>query len=302
MAGALIAVTIFLSFYQREPAYEGRSLSSWIIEMRNGKHHQKARTVVHHLGTNSIPLLLEWLQRPDRPTPRERLRQAERWVIGWLEGHRWMKPRAWSWEMDWRGSYRALAQGAFLELGPDGKEAIPTLIQWLGRRAGTTNELSEVAGAAFLVLVHMAPASIPPLIEALSSPDDQVWALAAGALARIGPDAKVAIPVLQNRLHDKNPMIRAGAADVIGKLGGDPREFMPIVIETFREPDLEWLDYKLDILLRYKEYAKNAVPLLMELLRKTPESGSVMNKIARDQLKSALRQLDPEALSEKTVE
>ena len=270
--------------------------------MHTSKDNQKARAAVHRLGTNSIPLLLEWLQRPDRPSLKGRFWQAKHAVIGWLEGHRWMKPRSWSREIDWKGSYRPLALAAFRELGPDGKEAIPTLIQFLGRRASTTNEFSEVAGAAYVVLPWMSPASIPPLIEALSSSDDQVAALAAGALAEIGPDAKAAIPVLQKRLNDMNPMMRVGVADVIGKLGADPREFMPIVIEALREPDLENLDYKLGILLRYKEHAKAAVPILIERLRNTPDSGSLPNRIARDQLKGALRQLAPEVLPEPAAE
>jgi hypothetical protein len=263
--------------------------------MREHPGDQEAHAAVHHLGTNSIPLLLEWLQRPDRPSFKGRVWQAEHAVIAWLEGNRWMKPRSWQWEMDWRESYRGLAHGAFEELGADGKEAIPTLIQWLGRKARTTNELDMAAGAAYLVLSRMAPASIPPLIEALSSPDDQVYALAAGALANIGPSANAAIPVLRQRLKATNPMMRVGAADVIGKLGGDPREFMPIVVEALKDPDLEYLDYKVDVLLRYKEHATGAIPILQEQLRNTPDSGSVQNKIAHELLKNTLRQLAPEA-------
>jgi HEAT repeats len=296
LAAVVLGVAALLTLHRSEPSYEGKSLSGWIIEMRDGREQEKARAVVHQLGTNSIPLLLEWLERPDRPSLRERFWQAKHGVIGYLEGHRWMKPREWTWEMDWRGSYRSLAQGAFEEMGPDGREAIPTLIQWLGRKARTTNELDVVAGAAYLVLGHMAPASILPLIDAISTPDDQVYALAAGALANIGPEAKAAIPVLRQRLNHKNPLIRVGAADVIGKIGGDPEEFMPVIVQTLREPDLENLDYVLDILLRYKDHAKGAVPILLELLHSIPESGNLTQRMARDQLKGALGQLAPDAI------
>ena len=302
LASALLAATVMLSLNRSEPSYEGRCLSDWVIAMNDGKDMDRARVVVHHLGTNAIPLLLNWLQRPDRPTLRGRYWQAKQDGFSWLEAHRWITPRPRLWKMDWRASYRSLAQGTFFELGPDGKDAIPTLIQWLGRKARTTNEIDEVAGTAYLILGHMAPASIPPLINALSSSDDQVYALAAGALSNIGPDAKAAIPVLRRRLNHKNPLMRVGAADVIGKIGGDPEEFMPVVVQALREPDLENLDYVLDILLRYKEHAKDAVPALLELLHGIPEPGNLTQRIARDQLKGTLGQLAPDAVAEDRVQ
>lgn len=297
MCGAVSAVVV-ISLYRREPCYEGKALSDWIIEMRKGPPHERARAVVHQLGTNSIPLLLEWLKRPDGPSLKGRYWQAKEGVIGYLERHRWMKPRSWTLEMDWKSSYRALAQGAFEEMGPDGKEAIPTLVQWLGRKAPDTNVLDELAGAAYCVLGRMGPASIPPLIEALSSRDDQVYALAAGALGNIGPDAKAAIPALRRRLSEKDPMMRAGAADVIGKLGGDPDEVVRIVVGTLREVELENLSYVLEVLLRYKKHAQSAVPVLQELLKSIPDSTKLSERMARDQVKAALRTLDTAVLEE----
>jgi hypothetical protein len=287
-----------VSVYRSEPAYEGKSLSDWIVAMNTAhelEDKQEARAAVHRLGSNSIPLLLDWLQRKDTPSLKGRYWQAKYGAIAWLEGHRLLAPKPHLMEMDWKACHRALAQAAFEELGPDGKEAIPTLIQWLGRKAGTTNELDETAGAAYCVLGKLAPASIPALITALSNPDNQVWALAAGALANIGPDARAAIPVLRSRLHDPDHLTRVTAADVIGKLGGDPQEFMPVLIQSLREPDADMLGYKLDVLLHYKDQAKSAVPTLLDLLRSIPDSGSLTNQAMRQDLLNAIRQLDPAA-------
>jgi HEAT repeat protein len=195
--------------------------------------------------------------------------------------------------MDWKGSYRSLAQAALADLGPEADTAIPALIQMLGTKGPTTNDFSPIAGTAYLLLAKMAPASIPPLIDALSSSDLQVYALAAGALGEIGPQAKAAIPVVQRRLADTNVMIRVGAADVLGKLGADPTVFMPALVESLREPDFTFLDYKFEVLLKYKNDARNVVPLLEKILTNAATLGSPTNQYVRQQVTAALRQLQP---------
>ena len=62
------------------------------------------------------------------------------------------------------------------------------------------------------------------------------------------------------------------------------------------------MDYSLDILVRYKEHAKAAVPVLVGILNDTPNSTNPTNRIVRDQVINALRQIDPEALAKARVE
>jgi hypothetical protein len=305
VALGLAIVALAVSVYRSDPAYRGKSLSDWIVAMntaREAEDRQEARAAVHHLGSNSIPVLLDWLQRKERPSLKGRFWQAKSGTISWLESHRLISPKPHSVEMDWKAYYRALAMAAFEELGPDGKEAIPTLIQWLGRKASTTNEMDETAGAAYLVLGKLGPASIPALTAALSNQDVQVWALSAGALANIGPDARAAIPALRPRLRDTNHITRVTAADVIGKLGGDPQEFIPVLIESVREPDdADMLGYKLDVLLHYKDHATNALPILLDRLRGIPDPGSLADRNMRLELLYAIRQLDSAAIQARKV-
>jgi hypothetical protein len=191
-------VAIGLAIYLRgpsEPAYRGRSLSNWIVVTRVHPDDDEARMAVRYLASNSIPLLLDWIKREDRPTPRARIAEAKGRAIAFLERHRVIKPRPHSMFMDWKESYRRLAQWALDALGPEAETAIPALIQMLGTKGPTTNDFSPVAGTAYLLLPKMAPASIPPLIDALSSSDFQVYALAAGALGEIGPQASPSLRV-----------------------------------------------------------------------------------------------------------
>jgi HEAT repeat protein len=190
-----------------------------------------------------------------------------------------------------------MAMWALPELDHAGRtNVIPTLIQMLGDKNHKPDEISRAAGGAYIVLSKMAPESTAPLIEALSSQDVQVWSLAAGALGEIGPDAKAAIPILEKNFKNKDPNIRVGAAGILGKIGGHPNVLLPVVIQSLREVDRFNMN-SLDILVRYKEHAKAAVPLLAGILHDSAISTNPTNRIVRDQVMNALRQIDPEALA-----
>lgn len=289
-------VAIGLAIHPRgpsEPAYRGRTLSDWIVVTRVHPDDEEARMVVRQLASNSIPLLLDWIKREDRPTPRAKIEAAKDRAMAFLERHRVIKPRPHSSFMDWKGSYRSLAQWTLDELGPEAETAIPALVQMLGTKGPTTNDFSPVAGTAYLLLPKMVPASIPPLIDALSSSDFQVYALAAGALGEIGPQARAAIPVLQRRLADTNVMVRVGAARVLDQLGADPTVFMPMLVDSLRDPDFTFLDFKLEVLLKHKDQAGDAVPVLSRILTNAVTLGSPTNQFVRQQVSAALRQLQP---------
>lgn len=72
--------------------------------------------------------------------------------------------------------------------------------------------------------------------------------------------------------------------------------FLPVVIQNLTEVGPMNLDMPLEILLRYKEGAKAAVPALVGILNNTPSSLNSTNTIVRNQVINALRQIDPEAL------
>jgi HEAT repeats len=263
-----------------------------------GPEKEKAHAVVRMLGTDSIPLLLDWLRQEPRPSMTARFDEVRHHVFFWLVGHKVIASRPiTSLPGDFNPSHSAMAMWAMPELGPAGKEtAIPILIQMLGDKKRKPDEISHAAGAAFLVLSQMAPESIDPLIVALSNQDSQVRMLAAGALGEIGPAAKSAIPVLEKGLENKDPNMRVGTAEVIGKLGGDPGSFIPAVVQALPEIDRENMDCALSVLLRYKDHANAAVPVLVDILNKTAHSTNKNDFWVRGDIINALRQIDPSAL------
>lgn len=297
---ALGASAVF-AFLHTQPSFEGRYLSDWIWTMNGseaGPEKEKARAVVSQLGTNSIPLLLKWLRQEDRPSLTGRFDRLRHAVFFWLVRHKLIANRSITSLRDFNPSHSAMAMWALPELDHAGRvAAIPTLIQMLGERNRWPEDIPRAAGGAYIVLSKMAPESTVPLTQALSSHDPQVWALAAGALSEIGPDARAAIPVLEKHLTDKDPLIRVGAAGAISKIGGDPSMFLPVVIQSLTEVGPMNLDTPLEILLRYKERAKAAVPVLVGILNETPSSRNPTNTLVRDQVINALRQIDPEALT-----
>ena len=83
LAGTLFAVSLLgvlvVAFsFRREPVYQGRTLSSWMNAFptswtevgKPGKSHEDqmlAIGAIDHMGTNAIPMFLQWLQAEDTP-------------------------------------------------------------------------------------------------------------------------------------------------------------------------------------------------------------------------------------------
>ena len=112
-----------------EPTYRGRTLSDWIVATRHHPKDDEARLAMRQLASNSIPTLLEWIRREDRPTPKARIAAARDVAVALLERHRIIKPRPHPLSPDLKGSYRFLAKCALEELGPDANDAVPSLVQ-----------------------------------------------------------------------------------------------------------------------------------------------------------------------------
>ncbi|SPE56613.1 conserved exported hypothetical protein [Verrucomicrobia bacterium] len=295
LAVVVASILAGLAAYGSEPSYDGRTLRDWVVAMRTGPDEDQARAVVRRLGTNSIPLLLDWLRRDERPSLTDRLRELKAGVNEWLARRRIIKSRLISMGTEPKPSYRSLGITALQELGPAGQAAIPTLILMLGDKKRKPGQVSEIAGAAYLVLPKMSPESIQPLTAALSSQDLQVYALAAGALSCIGPAARDAIPVLERKLMDKAPVVRVSAAVTIGKLGRNPEAVVPVLAQGFREGDWGTRSYILSVLPQYKENATSAVPALIEVFNATTNLSDLTNRWLHESIMVTLKQIDPEA-------
>jgi hypothetical protein len=292
----VIGVGAWFILAPREPYVEGKRLSDWIQLSQSGKapERETAHLVLHNLGTNHVPILLAWLEEnPEQPPGwKERMKYAYLRVDVWLKQHHLTShplPGAFSNE-PFRMDHFGMALQALPELRPEVKNfAIPLLTE----RLGDKNEW--VIAGALLALPKMVPESIPALIQCVSSGDSQVRAAAADLLGEIGPEAKSAVPTLKSALTDDNPEVRLAAAGSLGKLGCDPALFLPVVIQSLDQAGGDNLDYQLEILARYPNGAKAAVPLLLAILNRTAASTNAADLATHNQVLSTLQSIEPKA-------
>jgi hypothetical protein len=120
----LLFVSAGLLFRQmlqlREPKYEGRSLSSWLIFQEYPKVNAsklQSKIAIHHIGTNAFPVLIGWLaSRTEGPLKIK--------LIQFLEAH----PKI-PFHLQRASEKRFKAARTFQILGPMGKPAVPALIK-----------------------------------------------------------------------------------------------------------------------------------------------------------------------------
>jgi HEAT repeats len=288
---AILALAVWLGLREREPAYEGKSLSQWILAMKDGPDRQKARVVVHRMGTNSLPLLLGWLKRDDELAYTLNPTVLKNQADAWLQSRRLLAVHPLTYPPIGL-SHRYKAMQAFAEMGPDAEAAIPALIKMLGDKRPRSSEFSVVAGSAFMILPKTAPKCVGPLTQALSSPDPQVRMIACAILGQLGGDARSAIPAIRLLREDENARTRLCACGALDELGEDPSEFVPVVVKSLREWTFESLEFQLGILARHPAKAKAAVPLLMGML--TNSAGS-NGPLIRAEVLPILQKIDPDA-------
>src|ERR1017187_9682571 len=135
LAGCVFAVAGLSVFLGREPSFDGKRFSDWIWTMNAkpaGPEKEQARAVVRKLGSNSVPLLLNWLRQEDHPSLIGRFDEVRQRVFFWLVGHKIIANRSITSLRDFNPSRRAMAIWALPELDPTARRsAIPSLIKML---------------------------------------------------------------------------------------------------------------------------------------------------------------------------
>lgn len=155
---------------------------------------------------------------------------------------------------------RSHAIKALGEIGPHAKPALPGLIKALSdansdAAADALHKLGPVAAPALnealkrwdadvrlgfrqkIGLVNAARAlrRIDLLTEALRDENSAVRQTAAGAIGRIGPEAKAAIPALIEALQDKDRSVQQNAMFALERMGSEARAAVPALIEVLKD-------------------------------------------------------------------
>ena len=73
---------------------------------------------------------------------------------------------------------------------------------------------------------------MPAPIEVSKVEEKEVRQTAAGALGKIGPEAKAAVPDLSKALKDEDKYVRQTAVRALGDIGPEARDAVPALIEA----------------------------------------------------------------------
>lgn len=231
----LIAFALALAA-PREPRFEGRRLQEWVADLsdKDSAKQERARQVIRQMGPEAVPFLTQTLNQGE--TVSQRLYRSG------------IFPRRfanWARSMIRREEPLTMGHNAALSLalmGPDAKEAIPTLIQtlrepstWLAQAAGRAlasigpdalPALQQRLGAAgpaempqvMNALGEMGPAAAPIVHDLAKFLSSTHHGYASVALGKIG---HASIPAVSPYLAHTNPVVRFRALVMLQRLGPD---------------------------------------------------------------------------------
>jgi hypothetical protein len=220
----LLGVLWFLGGqFPREPVYRGKALSVWLQSYgpssssgRGSREWSETDDVVRHIGTNSIPVLLQMLREKDTGL---KLR-----LVALAQSQRVIKIHFVP------ATVRNIeASRAFIVLGDAAKDAVPDLMQIYNE-----NNSIESQSAIEDVLSWIGPAAkpaIPLLLRAATNSNNQVRANALWALGEIHAEPQLCVPRLIQALGDSDEWARTSAAHALGMFGTDAQSAVPALTE-----------------------------------------------------------------------
>jgi hypothetical protein len=194
-----------------EQAYDGKTVSEWIVLAKNKDTDLQLQAVkaLARIGTPAVPALAELLKDQDL-----RVRKSAAEALGNIGSKsKAVVPTMVQLLMDERPWVRESALLDIGGIGPDAKAAVPALIELL-------DDKSYRWDAAY-TLGQIGPGakeSIPALTKLLKASDGQVRGIAVWALGNMGPDANAAVPALKKILKDEDPNVRQIACEAIEQI------------------------------------------------------------------------------------
>jgi len=259
-----------------EPRYQGRSVSSWLLDVEfchtstiavnvdtaaSERRRNYAAEAIRAIGKQAVPILVERIKKgSDAP------------------------------DID----YVPRATWALHVLGSDAQSAIPDLIQLLkpAYKAASQSDPSKTDHTSICAaeaLQQIGEDSVPGLIKALSAKDEEIRFGAAGALEYFGDDAADIVPALVDSLKDSDWMVRWRSSRTLGSLGQMPEIAVPASVERLRtDSNGSVKSYAIFALQKFGPRAALAIP---ELKKSAAGSDLCIATYAREALEK-IRQRD----------
>ena len=300
-AGLLVFVLWALLARNREPSFQGRSLTQWltICQMRwpdgvKPNQIEQAEQAVRHIGTNALPHYLKCIAYEPAPWQKSLSRLIDR-LPDPLRGNHLAASLTYS---GTSLEHASLASLGFELLGPQAVPAIPELTSLLH----STNSLGVRRQAAF-ALASIGKEGLPPLLEALANtnyPRRSTVAMAICSMHELGTNASPAVPVLIRCTRDTDSALAAMSIQALGRLHIDPEAVVPALTNAFRsaDPEVRFRAVR-SFVLWFGAEAYRAAPALRTMLadpdyRIGMDASNILAEVAREGHTNALA---PEALT-----
>jgi hypothetical protein len=228
IALSIAAVVGLLAFFagDREPRYNGRSLSTWyVLWVKAGEEeddHADARKTeaayaIRQIGTNAIPILLKRL--------RTQYSQGLRFYLWRTLPARVTDLRVVSFLL--AGPRRAEPTSTFVILGPTAAPAVTELATLF---RATNNP--DLARSAAYCLAAIGPDGLPPLLAALADPTTPscgyaVYWLGMESPFNFGTNIARAVPLLAQCTTAADPDLAKAATRALGRIRMEPQVAIP---------------------------------------------------------------------------
>jgi HEAT repeat protein len=287
---------------EREPEYNGRTLSQWveIYEVsfnpmpaeedppKDSAARREAVEAAHHLRDKILPRALRLL-RAEKPQWKNKVEHVMEMN---LDVRRWCPLWVWGPFYGDRGEDSVVY---FEMLGPDAGSAVPELARIM-RQADS----SRVRERAMFALACVGKEGLPPLMEVLGDPQNPDRRRAAYALLnmkRAAADqqaavASPAVPLLIKSLKDPDRNVSTAGATVLGELALDADIAVPALADCLGAADNYLQEEAAEALGQFGDRARFAVPALIKALDDSEPS-------VRESATNALVKISPQVLGGK---
>jgi len=211
-----------------DPVYGGKPLSVWLQAYdphsphgRGSREWNETDATVRHIGTNSIPLLLDWLRKGDSSLKLKLVALARKQnfiKVRFVPAH----------------TRNREASMAFIALGNSARDAVPQLI-----KIYSENHSRESQYAVAEALGWIGPAAndaVPLLIGAAKDLDVRIRANALWSLGEIHAEPRLCVPVLIRALDDSDASVRLSTVHALGMFGSDAQRAIPALTALTNDP------------------------------------------------------------------
>ena len=263
---AAFGLIAFLS-RDREPRYQGRSLSQWYVlwaktvEGEDQQANAEAASAIRQIGTNALPTLLKRLKSQYSPW-----RRALFNIVGAL-------PSAIS-ESEVVSSFlrdadKVEPSSTFVILGGQGAQAVPELT---GLMFATNNP--DLARSATYCLAAIGNDGLPPLLNALAKPNLPCCYYAAYWLSvashfNLGTNIAQAVPLLAQCTTATNEQLARAAIKALSRIKAEPRLAIPALANCLKSTNSF---VRRDAVLSLAGFGTQTIPILLTALKDHDES------------------------------